>query len=273
MGCDFKVAAIQMNSILGNLQENHSRALELVKEAVEMGAKLIVLPELFNTGYRTEAMDDKLAQGIPGVTSDWMQELCKKYNIVLVASILERGVVQGLIYNTALSVNAGGVLGVYRKIHLWDLENLRFAKGHEFPLVDLGFVKLGMQVCYEVGFPEGARILALKGADILAYPSAFGKARLYAWDVATRARALENGVYVIAANRSGKEKGDTIFAGHSRIINPRGEVIVEATQENEVLTADIDLGFVCRQRRELPYLRDLNKKLVNNFLPTPDLNN
>ncbi len=231
-----------------------------------MGARLIVLPELFSTGYRTEEMDDQLAQSIPGQTSKWMQKLCENHDIVLVASILESGRAHGLIYDTALAVDANGVLGIYRKIHLWDMENLRFAKGQEFTNVNLGFARLGMQICYEVGFPEGARILTLKGADILAYPSAFGNARLYAWDVATRARALENGVYLIAANRSGKEKGETVFAGHSRIINPKGEVMAEATLENEVLVADIDLGFVARQRRELPYLRDLNRTLINKFL-------
>ena len=265
MNCDFKVAAIQMNCSLGNIRENQSNASEMIHRSVEMGAKLIVLPELFNTGYRTEEMDDQLAQSIPGQISNWMQDLCKKHDIVLVASILERGQVQGLIYDTALTVGASGVLGIYRKIHLWDMENLRFARGGEFTNVDLGFARLGMQICYEVGFPEGARILALKGADILAYPSAFGSARLYAWDVATRARALENGVYVIAANRSGKEKGDTVFAGHSRIINPKGEIVAEASLENEVLVVDVDLGFVARQRRELPYLRDFNRTLINKF--------
>lgn len=266
MSYDFRVAAIQMNCVLGSVKENHSIASEMIQKSVDMGAKLVVLPELFNTGYRTEQMDYKLAQHIPGETSYWMQELCKKNNIILVASILECGEVQGLIYDTALSVNASGVLNIYRKIHLWDKESLRFTKGQEFPIVNLGFAKLGMQICYEIGFPEGARILSLKGADILAYPSAFGKARLYAWDIATRSRALENGVYIIAANRSGEEKEDTVFAGHSRIVNPKGEVLAEAFKENEVLVADIDLDFVGRQRRELPYLRDLNKTLINKCL-------
>ncbi len=267
MGCNFKVAAIQMNSLPGKVVDNHTRASELIHQSAEMGARLIVLPELFSTGYRTEELDDKLAQVIPGgETTNWMQELCRRYGIVLVASILEHGQIRGLIYDTALTVDASGVLAIYRKIHLWDRENLRFARGQKFQNVDLGFTKLGMQICYEVGFPEGARILAIKGADILAYPSAFGRERLYAWDIATRARALENGVYVIAANRSGEEKNDTFFAGHSRIINPRGEVVAEASLENEVLVADVDHNLIGQQRRQLPYLRDLNTALINRFL-------
>jgi predicted amidohydrolase len=119
-----------------------------------------------------------------------------------------------------------------------------------------------MQICYEVGFPEGSRILTLSGADIVVYPSAFGKARLYAWDVATRSRALENGIYVIACNRTGTEKGETTFGGTSRIVNPEGKILAEASQEDEVILSEIDLDVVARQRRTIPYLRDLNKSVL-----------
>lgn len=257
----FKVAAIQMNCILGNKQENLAKAKKLVEQAIQQGAKLIVLPELFNTGYRVEEHDWELAEPIPGYTTDWMSEISARNGIYLVGCMLEKGQTKGLVYDTAVVVGPDGLIGSYRKIHLWDTENTRFAKGEEFPVFDLGIVRLGMQICYEVGFPEGARILTLNGADIVVYPSAFGKARLYAWDVATRSRALENGIYLIACNRTGTEKGETTFGGTSRIVNPEGKILAEASQEDEVILSEIDLDVVARQRRTIPYLRDLNKSV------------
>ncbi|RFU66670.1 carbon-nitrogen hydrolase family protein [Peribacillus glennii] len=257
----FKVAAIQMNCELGNKKVNLERAYNLITKAVKQGAKLVVIPELFNTGYRTEEDDISLAETIPGETTNWMAEVSKELNITLVGCIMEQGKQKGLVYDTSIVTSTEGIVGTYRKTHLWDHENIRFTKGDNLPVFELEWGNLGMQICYEVGFPEGARTLALKGADIIVYPSAFGQARLYAWELATRARALENGCYVIAANRTGTEKGETVFGGHSRIINPKGEVLIQATQENDVIIAEIDINEVVQQRREIPYLRDLNRKL------------
>lgn len=256
-----KVAAIQMNCECGNKQFNLERAYELILEAVKKGAKLIVVPELFNTGYRVEEDDVSLAETIPGETSNWMVEVSKECDICLVGCILEKDKTKGLIYDTSVVTSRDGIVGTYRKTHLWDQENTRFTKGDSFPVFELEWGNLGMQICYEVGFPEGARALTLKGADIIVYPSAFGKARLYAWDIATRSRALENGCFVIAANRTGIEKGETEFGGHSRITSPKGEVLAEATEENEVIISEIDLDEVVKQRRAIPYLRDLNRDL------------
>lgn len=257
-----KVAAIQMNCIQGDKAANRVKAYGLIKEASVKGAQLIVLPELFNTAYRVEDQDDVLAEKIPGETSEWLAQAAKEFNVTIIACILEKGEAKGLVYDTSFVVGRDGVQGIYRKVYLWDQENMRFTRGTEYPVYDLGWGKVGMQICYEVGFPESARILTLKGADILVYPSAFGNARIYAWDIATKARALENGCYVIAANRTGVEKGETHFGGHSRIVNPKGQVLAEASSEDEVILAEIDLAQVTRQRREIPYLRDLNRTIV-----------
>jgi predicted amidohydrolase len=257
-----KVAAIQMNSIPYQVDENLKKTKHLIDVAVEQSAQFIVIPELFNTGYRVEEKDVELAESIPGPTTDWMMSIAKQYKIYLTAAILESGVSQGLVYDTAVLVGPEGLVGSYRKTHLWDAENTRFTKGEEFPVFDTPWGKVGLQICYEVGFPEGARMLTLKGASIIVYPSAFGKARFYAWDIATRARALENGAFVIAANRTGTEKGETFFGGHSRIVDPCGHILAEATEEDEVITVEIDLGHVTQQRRTIPYLRDLNKNII-----------
>lgn len=136
-----------------------------------------------------------------------------------------------------------------------------------------------MQICYEIGFSEGSKFLALQGAEIICFPSAFGKARTYVWDLASRARALENGVFVLAANRSGSEiskiNNETLtFAGKSKIINPKGEIIKEILEEEGFIVAELDLEEVQiqRQRQNLPYLKDLNLKLNQEILTSIHLN-
>jgi predicted amidohydrolase len=253
----FKVAAIQMNCVLGNKDENLRRAEDLIIKAVSQGAKLIIVPELFNTGYRVEEIDYELAEDFPGTTIKWMTSLCEEHNIFIIGSLLEKSNIRGLVYNTAVVTGANGIIGKYRKQKLWDAEKNRFLKGEGNQIVDLGFVKVGLQICYEIGFPEPSRSLTLEGADILVFPSAFGKARDYAWDLSSRSRALENGVYVIASNRTGTEKEETVFAGMSRIIDPKGAIISSAMEENDVIVSEIHLNRISEQRNLIPYLRDL----------------
>jgi len=149
---------------------------------------------------------------------------------------------------------------------LWGTENQRFAKGPAdyATTFDIGFCKVGLQICYEIGFPEPARIMTLNGADIMIYTAAFGQARLYAWDLASRARALENGCYVIAANRSGVERNETVFAGSSRIVGPQGNILSLAAdnEDNQVIVAEIDLAKVDEQRSAIPYLQDLRRSEI-----------
>jgi predicted amidohydrolase len=256
----FKVAALQMNCVPFDVSHNLDVASNMVREAASRGAVLAVLPELFDTGYRVEEMDRELASSIPGPTTDWMTVMAHENGIFVCGTIIEND--RGIVYDTAFLTGPDGLVGKYRKNHLWTGEGARFSVGDAYPVFDIGFCRLGLQICYEVGFPEGARILALRGANIIACPSAFGMPRLYAWDIASRARALENGVYVIACNRSGSEKTETVFAANSRIVDPRGEVIASATKEYEVIVAEVDMKNVHRQRKAIPYLRDLRKNFV-----------
>ena len=263
-----KVAAIQMNCVPGNKEENLNKAYSMIVEAAKKQAEVVVLPELFSTGYRVEENDVELAERFTSDsdTIEWMTNIAKELEIILAACITEESLVDGVIYDTAVLVDKNGLQSNYRKIYLWDQENVRFAKGQNYQSCSIGKLNIGLQICYEVGFPEGARILTLQGANLLIYPSAFGNARLYAWDIATRARALENGCFVSAANRIGTEKEETTFGGHSRIIDPTGRVLVEALDNEEIIIAEIDLSLVTEQRRTIPYLRDLNIPLVINEL-------
>jgi predicted amidohydrolase len=263
MSNPLKVAAIQMDCVLSDVPHNLQVAGVLTGLAAEMGAVVVVVPELFDTGYRVEENDHELATSIPGPTTNYMTAICKKKNIFVVGTQIER--TSDGLYDTAFLTGPNGLVGIYRKIALWGKEVDRFKTGDRYPVFDIGVCRIGLQICYEIGFPEGARILTMQGADVIAYPSAFGAPRQYAWDLASRARALENGCYVIACNRFGREKNETVFAANSRVVNPRGEVLATSVGKNDVIMAEIDLEMVKRQREEIPYLRDLRKDLVCDY--------
>ncbi len=260
-----KVGALQMNCVLGDVDKNLALAESLIRDAVAQGAGWVVLPELFNTGYWVPKQDVELAEDIPGGrTCRWMIEQAKKYGILVSGCIMANTANKGIITDTALTVSAEGVLGTYDKVHLWDNEELRFQNGSQIPQpVAYKDLRIGMQICYEIGFPDISRLMVLKGANVIIYPAAFGRARYYVWDIQSKARALENGIYVIAVNRAGVDDNTVFLGGHSRIVAPNGDVLCEAGRdENVALVAEIDLDKCLEARRTVPYLRDLNRSLV-----------
>lgn len=257
-----KVAVIQMNCVTYDKKRNFDIAGNLIDIAGKQGAKLIVLPELFNTGYSCTEQDMSLSEYPEGETSRFLAEYAQKYSCTLVGGFVERSNVDGLVYNSVMLVDASGILGVYRKMYLWGPEKNRFLKGKDLLVCKTDNVGVAPQICYELGFSENAKILALNGADILVYPSAFGKARYYAWDINSKARAVETGCYVIASNHS-KSEGGIDFCGCSRIVDPLGNVLCETTKDNDVVLADIDLELVYEQRNALPYLRDIDTEFIS----------
>jgi predicted amidohydrolase len=253
-----------MDCVSGDVSGNLAAAEGLLRLAAARGAVLVVLPELFDTGYRVEERDNELAATIPGPTTDRITSVCKEKKIFATGTLIERSGEK--LFDTAFLTGPHGLIGTYRKTVLWAGEVDRFEKGDSYPVFDIGICKAGIQICYEIGFPEGARALSLQGADVILYPSAFGAPRLYAWDLASRARALENGCYVVACNRSGSEKGETVFAANSRIVNPRGDIIASAVSNDcELIIAEVDLEEIKKQRAAIPYLRDLRRNLAADY--------
>ena len=229
------------------------------------GAQWVVFPELFNTGYQLPERDLELAEDIPeGPTTQWMLAMAKKHQILISGCILAKTPACCVVTDTALTVSEQGVLATYDKVHLFGAEEQRFANGsHLAEPVAYGDLRIGMQICYEIGFPDLSRILALKGANVIIYPAAFGRKRYYVWDIQSRARALENGVYVIAVNHVGEEANTKFYGGHSRIVDPNGTVLCEASfDQDEVIIAELDVKECIDARITEPYLRDLNKSLV-----------
>lgn len=274
-----KIALIQQSKT-ADIAKNKQDLARGIADAASKGAELVVLQELHNSLYfcQVESTDNfDLAEPIPGPSTEFYSQVAKDNNVVLVTSLFERRA-PGLYHNTAVVFEKdGSIAGKYRKMHIPDdpayYEKFYFTPG------DLGFHPiptsvgvLGVQVCWDQWYPEGARLMALQGAELLIYPTAIGwessdsdqeKARqLGAWQTVQRGHAVANGLPVIAVNRCGWEpdpSGQTngiTFWGHSFVAGPQGEFIAEAGTDEEIMIVDIDMKRCENVRRWWPFLRD-----------------
>lgn len=234
-----RVGAAQIKPILGNLNKNRER----IKKLAELGYKneldLLVFPELANSGYNFANREEawKFSEVIPeGETVKLLEKLSKEYSMYLISGINERH--EDKLYNSAIITGPEGFIGVYRKVHLFMNEKDIFERGREFNVFETKFAKVGIMICFDWIFPEAARTLALKGAEIICHPA---NLVLPYWQRLCGLRALENRVYIITANRVGVER-NLSFTGRSIIVDPRGEIIAEASRTHEELIyADIDV--------------------------------
>jgi N-carbamoylputrescine amidase len=280
----YRVGLVQM-SATSDPENNLQHAMEWVGKAAAQGAQIVCLPELFQTQYfcqREDAALFDLAESIPGPTTAKISDLAKQLGIVLVASLFEKRA-RGVYHNTAVMVDKDGtLLGLYRKMHIPDdplyYEKFYFTPGDlGFKAFDTGVGRVGTLVCWDQWYPEGARLTALQGANLLFYPTAigwhpaekaeFGVAQHDAWKTIQRAHAIANGVYVAVVNRVGRENGDIRgnaapgagleFWGGSFLCDPFGRVIAEASHDREeILIGEIDLKALEDTRRNWPFLRD-----------------
>ncbi|NJE77216.1 nitrilase [Thermococcus sp. ES12] len=250
-----KVAYVQMEPALLEPEVNYSRAEELIREAADRGAQLIVLPELFDTGYNFESREEveEVAGQIPdGPTTQFLMELSRELGVFIVAGTAEKDE-KGRLYNSAVMTGpiGSGYIGKYRKVHLFYREKLFFEPGNlGFHVFNIGIAKVGVMVCFDWFFPESTRTLALKGADIIAHPSNL------VMPYAPRAmpiRALENRVYTVTANRVGEERG-LRFIGKSTIASPKAEILAMGSEDKEeVAVVEVNLDLA-RDKR----LNDIN---------------
>lgn len=273
----FTIGLVQM-ACSTDTEENLRNAIRGVREAASKGAGIVCLPELFRSQYfcreeNAELFD--LAEPIPGPSTEALSTVARELKVAIIASIFEKRA-QGLYHNTAAVLDADGSLaGVYRKMHIPD-DPLYYEKFYFTP-GDLGFQnfntrysRIGVLVCWDQWYPEGARITSLQGANVLFYPTAigwhpsekaeYGAAQLDAWRTIQRAHAIANGVFVAAVNRTGFEgpadKGIE-FWGNSFVADPFGRVIAEASNDREeVLVVECDPKQMDEVRRNWPFLRD-----------------
>ena len=274
-------AGVVQPKILTDTKDN----LEMLKDCIErlarQGANLIVLPELQNAPYFCQTEDVAnfdFAESIPGNSTAFYSEIARNNHVVLVATLFERRSA-GLYHNTAVVFDTdGSIAGMYRKMHIPDdpgyYEKFYFAPGDiGFKPIETSIGKLGVQICWDQWYPEGARLMALQGADILIYPTAIGynpeddteeiHRQREAWITVQRGHAVANNLYVISVNRTGFEpdpSGATPginFWGSSFVCGPQGEFLANAPEDEEsLLCVDIDFNRTEEVRRWWPYLRD-----------------
>lgn len=273
----FRVALIQMRCST-DPEDNVRRALGFLRDAAAKGAQVACLPELFRTQYFCQVEDASrfdLAEPIPGPTSDALAAVARETGMAIVGSLFERRAA-GVYHNTAVVLDGDGSLcGRYRKMHIPD-DPLYYEK-YYFTPGDLGFqafatrfARVGTLVCWDQWYPEAARLTALKGAEILFYPTAigwhpaekaeYGAAQASAWETIQRAHAIANGVYVGAVNRvghEGPEGGGLEFWGSSFLADPFGRIVAKAgIDTEEILVVDCDPKLQEETRRNWPFLRD-----------------
>src|ERR1700742_2707073 len=281
---NYRIGLVQM-SCSPDPDANLDKAADRVREAAREGANVVCLPELFRAQYFCQREDIALfdlAERIPGPSTDRLSAIAREEKVVVIASLFERRAA-GLYHNTAAVIQQDGTLGgLYRKMHIPDdplyYEKFYFTPGDlGFKAFDTAFGKVGTLVCWDQWYPEGARITALQGANVLFYPTAigwhpaekeeFGTAQYEAWQTIQRAHAIANGVYVAGVNRVGHENGDVLgnrvegqgleFWGGSFLADPFGRVIAKASHDaEEILIGEIDLALLEDTRRNWPFLRD-----------------
>lgn len=252
------IGVVQMRSRPGDVARNLADAGERVAELAGRGARVIVLPELFATGYTLSALLGDLVRDSQRVVAETLLTWAREHGVVIATAVATEGA-DGTLADSSVIIGPDGLLATSTKRQLWGDEPTVFRRGQTPPAVaSTPFGTVGVAICYEAGFPEIARELALAGAEIIAVPAAFGRDRLYAWQILTRSRALENGCFVAAAGLAGHDP-DRAYAGHSCVVSPDGRVLSELGDEPGTALARVDLAEVHRARDLIPYLADLRR--------------
>lgn len=261
LGNKFIVAAVQLCS-----NEDKGRNLKLIDRfidyAVEDGAEVIVLPEMFNCCGHTKVMVEN-AEDIPGRTINFLSDKARSMKIYLVCGSIFERVENNKVYNTSVIVGRSGeILAKYSKIHLFDVDiqgKLRYKEsenvvaGQKIVIADMGNVDVGLSICYDLRFCELYRSLALEGAKIIFIPSAFTSTTgEYHWEPLIKARAIENQVFMVAANQIGTSPNNITCYGKSMIVDPWGRVLAKAKDDENVITAVVDLDLLKEIRTEIP---------------------
>ena len=237
-----RVAVAQIEPKLGEKERNLEVCISRLEEAAAAGAQLLVLPECAVPGYMFESAEEALpfAEEIPGPSTGTLERECRRLETYAVCGLLERD--GDALRNAAVLVGPDGLVGTYRKTHLPFLGVDRFVvPGDELPVYDTPLGRIGVEICYDLRFPEVTRTLALKGADIVAHPTNFPMAAKVQTELITVARAAENRIYLLTANRVGKERWGE-FCGWSQIVDPYGKRLAEAGETEEaLLVADVEV--------------------------------
>lgn len=270
---EVRIACCQMQSGLGTKEANITKMIAMLNEIVSKGdVDLVIFPELAVTGYECSDLYESLAEGFP--EGDSIKRFCeqaRKHGIHIVFGFIEKAEKDGrpVLYNSAAMIDdRGNALGCYRKSHLVDGEETKyFEKGTEYKVFDTSIGKIGIVICWDMAYPEPARILALKGAEIIAAPAAWEtEPNEGDWEIVNAARSFDNVLYLATCNHVGTDR-ELSFFGRSKISGPLGRPIVEAGDGEEIISASVDLS-VLPELREGYYvlLKDRNPKTYEQII-------
>jgi omega-amidase len=259
----FKIALCQMDVTEDKLI-NLKKAEQMIREAAESKAQMVVLPEMFNCPY-TNSFFSAFAEGESGITVQTLSALAKELEIYLIGGTIPEKA-GAAIYNTCFAFDKSGhIIGKHRKVHLFDIDikgGIRFkesevlGRGHQITVIDTEYCKVGIGICYDMRFPELIRLMTLKGAQLIVVPGAFNMTTGPAhWELTIRTRALDNQVYFAAASPARNMEASYHAFGHSGIVNPWGEFAGKTDEKESIVYADIDLDYVHAIREQLPLLR------------------
>jgi len=260
------VSAVQITAVDGEKDATVAKMMDFLDIAGRRGSELVVLPEVWTgLGYSSAKAFSEIAEPIPGPTSDLLAAKAREHGMYIVGSMYEQS--GNLFYNSSPLIDPDGrIVGKYWKTHLFDApdrtdirggirESDKVAAGAELPVFDTAPARVGVSVCSDLRFPEVYRELALKGAEVIVCASAFLSPRFDHWEFFLRARATENQAWVVASGQYGVEpKSGIAFVGRSMIVDPWGTVVATASDEEGVVTAEIDLGFIDEVKRRYPLM-------------------
>ncbi|MEL4304944.1 carbon-nitrogen family hydrolase [Methanococcoides sp. LMO-2] len=253
-----KAAAIQMDISQCNKNENISKALMLSEKAISQGANLIVLPEVFSTGFCYEDLENA-GESEPFPTIERLKEFSKKNSCVMIGSIIEKKEQEDttIFTNLGFCIEKGELAGTYTKTHPFGREKGYFTAGNDIQPIYLKSYDLtvGLEICYEMRFPEIARKLVIAGSDILVTIAEFPNPREYQWRSLATARAVENQIYHIACNRTGSDPDSTFF-GATMILDPLGNVLADSKDKECYIIHEIDTEIMEKTRKAIPVFDD-----------------
>lgn len=264
------VATVQMRPKLGELEDNLVKMSEMISRiASRQRVDLIVFPELVTSGYELGLRFTELAQRVPGPTVNLISQRANEHGVYVAFGMVTKERVESVLYNSAVLIGPDGeLLDVYNKSHLRGEERMAFREGYKLPVIETEVGSIGLMIGYDLAFPEVARSLVLDGADLLCVMANWEAATIDEWKTYLRARAYENSVFVVGANRIGEDVTLT-FGGESMIVGPRGQIYATLANETDpntgeplegFVTARIDLDEVRRNREEF--------QLIQNRQPT-----
>lgn len=265
-----KIGLCQMN-VVDNKEKNIEKGINFIKKCKEADVDLVILPEMFNCPYENEKFIEYCEERETSKTLKAISEVSKNEEIYVIAGSIPEKDNGDIIYNTSFFFNdKGEIIDYHRKMHLFDIdvEGMYFKEsdtlksGDKITIVNTPFGKIGIGICYDIRFPELARIMALNGAEILIYPGAFNLTTGPAhWELLFKSRALDNQVFTIGVSPALDKNAEYNAYGHSIIANPWGEVISQCDYSEELKIVEIDLNEISKIRKELPLLKNRRNDL------------